>query len=140
MAQDVAYDGAVNGGMLRCREEEDGIDARHLPIHLSNGTFELEIGGGSQTADDVGAAELAREIDGKPVVSLDGDARLVGEDRLDETDALARIEEAMLIGIYAYGNDDMVEDLETSVDDAFMTDSKGVERAREYRFFYDCHQ
>lgn len=82
---------------------------------------------------------MACKIDSKPVVGLDGDTGLIGEDRLDEIDSLARIEEAMLIGIYAYGNDDMVEDLETSVDDAFMTDGKGVERAWEYRFFYDCH-
>lgn len=127
MAEDVAYDGAVDGGMLGRREEEDGIDARHLPIHLSDSTFELEVGGGAQPSDDVGAAELACKIDSETIVGLDRDTGLVGEDRLDEIDTLAGIEEAMLVGIYAYGNDDMVEDLETTVDDAFMTDGKGVE-------------
>lgn len=44
MAENVAHDGAVYGRMLGSREEEDGVDSRHLPIDLSDGTFELEIG------------------------------------------------------------------------------------------------
>lgn len=132
MAEDVSDDGAIDGRMLGRREEKDGVDTRHLPIDLGNGPLELEIGGGAKPADDVATAELTGEIDSQAVVGLDGDARLVGKDGLDEIDTLLGSEEAPLIGIDTDSDNNLVEHFKTARDDALVTDSEGVEGTGEY--------
>lgn len=135
VAEYVAHNGAVDARMLGCGEQKEGVDARHLSVALRNGTFELKVGRCAEPSQDVGAVHLPRKVHSETIVGCHRDSGLISKDRVDKLNALLAREEAMLVGIEAYGHNYLVEQIQGSQHNVLVTHGEGVERAREYGSF-----
>ncbi len=80
--------------------------------------------------------DRAREVDGEAFEGLDGDLRAlgraldeVGDEGLDEGDALIGAEERVFAGVSANGDDELIEEGAAAGDDIEMAEGDRVERA-----------
>ena len=113
--------------MLWRREQEDSVNACHLPVDLGYRTLKLEVRRGAKPTNDMTATKLSSKVNCQSVVCLNRHPRLINKDRLYEVDTLTDIEKAMFVRVYANGYHDMVKHIESSGDDALVANSKGVE-------------
>ena len=113
--------------MLWRREQEDSVNACHLPVDLGYRTLKLEVRRGAKPTNDMTATKLSSKVNCQSVVCLNRHPRLINKDRLYEVNTLTDIEKAMFVRVYANGYHDMVKHIKSSGDDALVANSKGVE-------------
>ena len=91
---------------------------------------------GTDAADNESGLALAGKINGKVVVCLDLDARLVGIKFANHLYALLGGEPGFLFVVHPNADDDFVHKGQGTLHHGIVPDSKRVECARKYRSFH----
>jgi hypothetical protein len=95
---DLAHEGRRDEGVLLGRRQEHGLD-RELQMAVHRGELELvlEVGHGTQPAEDYGQAVLTHVVDRQPAISVDADVWCVGQRFAGHRDALVEAEHRRLV-------------------------------------------
>lgn len=115
--------------MLGCGEQKRRVDTRKFLVYLSNGTFELEVGRRTKSAQDMRCSYHASAVDGKACVR--NHFQLVVKQSLDKLHALLDGEITMLIAVHTYSDNYLIEYFKSAAYYTLVSDSERIERARE---------
>jgi len=102
---------------------------RQVAIHERHLILILEIAHGAQSANQEIRAFARREVDKESAERLDLDARLSGQRGADQLDALVRRKQRLLRRICRDGDDQSIDELETSQNEVFVPARDGIEAA-----------
>ena len=139
VVQEFADDAAAHGGMFGRGEQQDGVDAGELAVHIGHVAFILHVFHVADAAQQGRRTHFGGEVGGESFVTAHGDAGFVVVDALDLCLTFLDAEHPFLLGMHADGDDDLGTHRQGAVHNVLVSDGEGVERAGEQPFMILIH-
>lgn len=123
-------------GVLLCGHQMDGFDLIvQFAVDARQLKFVLKIGHGTQTSQDDAGVNLSGLFDQKIVETDDGDIMDILCNGLEQGLSLWQRKQGLFCGIGRHGNNDMIEESASTMNQVGMAVGDGVKGAR-----IDCNQ
>lgn len=112
--------------MLVCKQQQ-GLYSCGLLVHFRYVTLVFEVTDGSDAPDNESGIHLLGEFRGERVIGKDINTRLALVNPFDEFCPFGHGEQAFLLSVYTYSDNDSVEEGQSPSDDIVMPDGEWVE-------------